>query len=113
MTAEERSLWEVLRNGKLQGLHFRRQQVIAGYIADFYCASARLAVEIDGAIHLGQRDYDAERDRALAEMGIETVRISNDRVASDLTAVLSSVAKKVLSRLPQSPPSQKGKGTGG
>ncbi len=48
MTFEERMLWQAIRNNALSGLHFRRQQVIAGFIVDFYCASARLAIEVDG-----------------------------------------------------------------
>src|SRR5271163_300175 len=48
MTSQERTLWESLRRNQLEGLHFRRQQVIGGFVADFYCASGRLAIEIDG-----------------------------------------------------------------
>jgi hypothetical protein len=48
MTFEERALWQAIRNNALSGLDFRRQQVIAGFIVDFYCASARLAIEVDG-----------------------------------------------------------------
>jgi very-short-patch-repair endonuclease len=51
MTPEEKILWECLRGNKLNGLHFRRQQVIEGYIVDFYCHTARLDVEVDGKIH--------------------------------------------------------------
>ena len=50
MTPEEKILWGCLRGNKLNGLHFRRQQVIAGYIVDFYCHSVRLVIEIDGKI---------------------------------------------------------------
>jgi len=67
MTPEERILWNHLRQNQLEGLHFRRQQVIAGFIADFYCDAARLAVELDGAFH--EPEYDAQRDRAFAVMG--------------------------------------------
>jgi very-short-patch-repair endonuclease len=47
MTFEERTLWRVIRNNALAGLHFRRQQVIEGFIVDFYCACARLVIEVD------------------------------------------------------------------
>src|SRR5437870_2659422 len=63
LTPCERLLWQELRTNKLEGLHFRRQQVIAGFIIDFYCASARLAIEIDGASHLARTEYDRERDQ--------------------------------------------------
>jgi very-short-patch-repair endonuclease len=51
MTPEERILWERLRRNGLNGIHFRRQQVIDGYIVDFYCQSANLIIEVDGEVH--------------------------------------------------------------
>src|SRR4051812_33525571 len=51
MTPAERLLWSHLRRNQLNGLHFRRQQVIEGFITDFYCHSAALVVEVDGRIH--------------------------------------------------------------
>src|SRR5215472_1810842 len=93
MTPQERTLWEALRRNQLNGLHFRRQQVIQGFVVDFYCASARLAIEIDGDSHLSRRKYDDERDRALARMGITTLRIGNQRVERDLDAVLRRIVE--------------------
>jgi very-short-patch-repair endonuclease len=57
--------WQHLRANQLNGLHFRRQQIIDGFIADFYCHVARLVIEVDGEIHQQQAEYDAERDRVL------------------------------------------------
>ena len=51
MTAEEKILWRHLRTNRLQGLHFRRQQVFDGFIVDFYCHQSGLVVEVDGAVH--------------------------------------------------------------
>ncbi len=47
-TPAEAAAWQILRNRGLFGLKFRRQQVIAGFIVDFYCSAARLALELDG-----------------------------------------------------------------
>jgi very-short-patch-repair endonuclease len=66
-TRAETILWQALRGGKLGGLHFRRQQVIDGYIVDFYCHAARLVVEVDGSVHEYQRGEDAEREQALED----------------------------------------------
>ncbi len=66
-TGAEAKLWCFLRAGRLKGLHFRRQQVIDGFIADFYCHSAGLVIELDGAVHQAQLEYDTERDRILRE----------------------------------------------
>ncbi|WP_292738042.1 DUF559 domain-containing protein [Nostoc sp. JL31] len=51
MTPEEKILWQHLRANRLNGLHFRRQQIINGFIADFYCHSTALVIEVDGKIH--------------------------------------------------------------
>jgi very-short-patch-repair endonuclease len=65
--------------------------VIAGFIVDFYCASAQLAIEVDGSSHSGRQDYDSERDRALANLGIRTLRVPNESVANDLAEVLRKI----------------------
>ncbi|HUO03791.1 MAG TPA: amidophosphoribosyltransferase [Candidatus Binataceae bacterium] len=98
MTREERLLWNALKTNALGGLHFRRQQVIAGFIVDFYCASARLAIEIDGGVHLGRKGYDFERDRALSELGIRTLRLSNESIASDFANVLCKINEEISSQ---------------
>ena len=92
MTAPERRLWGRLRGNQLDGLHFRRQQVIDGFIVDFYCHSAGLIVEVDGGVHQQQRRYDAERDRVMCQRGLRVLRFSNDEVAGDLAAVLQRIA---------------------
>ncbi len=92
MTPQEKILWRALRNDSLDALHFRRQQVIAGYIVDFYCASVGLAVELDGDSHLHRTAQDTLRNRALAEMRIRTLRIANQEVNQDLEAVLRKIA---------------------
>ena len=111
MTPQEKILWHALRRDAFGALHFRRQQVVAGYIIDFYCASAMLAVEIDGASHLGTTDHDRIRDRALLEMGITTLRISNNAVDRNLDDVLKRIAKYTspLTPLPSGEGNKKGK----
>jgi len=69
MTRAERVLWQRLKAGRLQGWHFRRQQVIDGFIVDFYCHAAGLVLEIDGGVHEQQREYDTERDAVLLARG--------------------------------------------
>ena len=91
MTSEGRALWQALRRNSL-GLHFRRQQIIAGFIVDFYCHAAGLAVELDGTIHEGRVDYDAERERVLARLGVRVLRIRNDAVRRNLGSVVEQIA---------------------
>jgi hypothetical protein len=64
MTPAERVLWNKLRRNRCDGLHFLRQQVISGFVLDFYCDAARLAVEPDGAFH----DFEYDRRREQAEV---------------------------------------------
>lgn len=91
MTPTEKILWAQLRTNRLDGLHFRRQQVIAGFIVDFYCHAAGLAVELDGPIHAQRADYDRERDRVLKEIGVRVLRFKNEEVLENLEAVLTAI----------------------
>jgi len=83
MTPAEKILWQELRANKL-GVHFRRQQVIAGFIVDFYCHKAGLVIEVDGGdVHDLQEDEDARRDKVLSGMGLRIIRFRNDGVVKD------------------------------
>jgi very-short-patch-repair endonuclease len=64
-TPEERILWQHLRRNQITGWHFRRQHVLSGFIMDFYCPAARLAVELDGVHHVEQREADEQRNAIL------------------------------------------------
>ncbi|MCF4968427.1 endonuclease domain-containing protein [Nostoc sp. CMAA1605] len=88
MTPAEKILWEYLRSNCLHGLHFRRQQIIDGFIADFYCHAARLVIEVDGKIHEQQAEYDAEREKVLSARGLHLLRINNEEVVQEIDRVL-------------------------
>jgi very-short-patch-repair endonuclease len=93
MTRSEWLLWQELRAGRLGGAHFRRQQVIDGFIVDFYCHAAALVVEVDGAVHGGQRHYDAERDDFLRQRGLTVLRVTSEQVEHALRDVLTQISK--------------------
>ena len=97
MTPEEGILWNQLRQNRSAGLHFRRQQVISGFIADFYCDAARLAVELDGPLH--EPEYDAERDDALARAGVVVLRIENRELRQHLASILERITAKAQERI--------------
>jgi very-short-patch-repair endonuclease len=92
MTPTETLLWDRLRRSQLNGLHFRRQQVVRGFIADFYCHQAALVVEVDGSIHDGRQEADRERDAALAAAGFRTLRFTNHQVETAIENVLQTIA---------------------
>jgi very-short-patch-repair endonuclease len=89
-TPEEKILWEELRGSRL-GVHFRRQQLIATYIADFYCHSAAVAIELDGSGHQRQPGYDRLREQAFTKLGIRTLRFTNQELRNELAAVVSKI----------------------
>jgi len=76
-TVAERTLWNALRRNQLNGLHFRRQQVMAGFIVDFYCHSVRLVIEVDGEAHASRTAADRARDRVLRCHGLRILRVKN------------------------------------
>ncbi len=97
MTLAEKILWKELRANKLMGLHFRRQQIVHGYFADFYCHQHELIVELDGGIHELQKEYDAERAAYLISLGFRITRFKNEEIFKDLQSVLLKIVKECKS----------------
>ena len=95
MTPAERVLWKHLRGSKIHGVRFRRQQVIYGYIADFYCHPAALVIELDGPIHDQQTEYDTERQMIIELNELRILRFTNYQVMNDLETVLSIISAAV------------------
>jgi leucyl-tRNA synthetase len=81
-TAVEATAWPILRDRALCGLKLRRQQVIAGFLVDFYCPSQRLVLELDGGVHDDptQREHDRGRTEALRQLAIRVLRVPNHHV---------------------------------
>jgi very-short-patch-repair endonuclease len=94
MTNAERMLWQHLRGGRLHGLKFRRQQVIDGFIVDFYCHAAGLVVEVDGAVHQAQAAYDERRTRVLKMRDLRVLRLPNDQIEQHIEGVLEHIAEQ-------------------
>jgi very-short-patch-repair endonuclease len=101
MTEAEQHLWRFLRRKQIHGVTFNRQKPLLDYIVDFYCAKARLVIELDGGQHF-EPDYlqkDLERDRALAGLGLMTLRFDNRQVLSETEAVLERIRAVVEERV--------------
>ncbi|MCU0490637.1 MAG: endonuclease domain-containing protein, partial [Chloroflexaceae bacterium] len=92
-TSAENMLWHLLRNRQLGGAKFRRQHPVIGYILDFYCHEARLAVEVDGSHHAApqQARYDRERTERLEQEGIQVLRFWNNQVLHEPEQVLEAI----------------------
>jgi formimidoylglutamate deiminase len=102
MTEAEKFLWTQLKDRKLDNLKFRRQQLIEGFILDFYCDAAKLGIELDGEIHSIKEviEYDEQRTQFLKEFGIEIIRFSNDEVIKNTNQVLDKIKQAVNERTP-------------
>jgi len=92
LTQPERNLWSLLRRNEL-GLHFRRQHPIGPYILDFYCAAAKLAIELDGPAHDDRQAQDERRTRWLSNEGIRVLRFTATDIEVKPAAVLSTIAR--------------------
>ena len=106
MTPAERRLWNSLKANRLDGWHFCRQQIIDGFIVDFYCHKAGLVVEVDGPIHLKLKIEDEERTSILLARGLNILRFNNREVMNNLDDVLLTI-RDVLGPpqpTPQPPP---------
>ena len=99
MTKEEKHLWyDFLRTYPIR---FLRQKILGKYIADFYCAEAKLVIELDGSGHYTSetKTYDAERTEFLSEYGLLVIRVLNREVTSNFYGVCEYIDKIVKERI--------------
>ena len=102
MTKQEKHLWyDFLRTYPVR---FSRQKVLGKYIADFYCAKAKLVIELDGSGHETEqgKQYDKQRTEFLNEYGLRIIRIQNKAIDRNFFAVceyIDSAVKQSLSQL--------------
>ncbi|MFM7016840.1 MAG: endonuclease domain-containing protein [Bacteroidota bacterium] len=96
-TEAEKCIWQLLKN-KQVGFKIRRQHIIDDFIVDFVCLNKRLVIEIDGKIHLNQKEHDELRTSQLSELGYKVIRFSNeevfanpDKVANQIKLMLESI----------------------
>jgi very-short-patch-repair endonuclease len=98
LTPAEAALWTALKNTKLAGRKFRRQQSVGNYILDFYCPSQKLAIELDGEAHFQDRgrENDSKRTLYLQSLGIRVIRFENQLVFDDIERVLNIIRSKFM-----------------
>ena len=101
MTPQERKLWYSFL--RAYPVKFYKQRIIGPFIADFYCASAKLVIELDGWQHyetVGQ-DYDQKRDQYMKAQGLRVLRFSNREINEEFTAVCEAIDMAVQGQLPE------------
>jgi very-short-patch-repair endonuclease len=101
MTRAETLLWRYIKAHRIDGLGFRRQVPMRGYIADFVCHAARLVVELDGERHdfESRQKSDAARDRWFASEGFRVLRFTNDEVLGNLEGVVETIRREASERV--------------
>lgn len=99
-TLGEEILWKYLKGSRL-GMKFRRQYGVGNYVVDFYCASARLAVELDGASHDGPEAqlYDDVRQKDIESLGIRVIRFSESEAVRNPEVVAERIRRITSSLL--------------
>jgi very-short-patch-repair endonuclease len=92
LTPAEAKLWTYLQRNQL-GRKFRRQHSVDNYILDFYCATERLAIELDGEGHFTDqgKQYDVLRCEYLHQYSIRVIRFENYRVFEDIDNVIAEI----------------------
>ncbi|RCW91514.1 endonuclease domain-containing protein [Winogradskyella arenosi] len=93
LTPSEAFLWKHLKSRQLQKRRFQRQHSINNYIVDFYCASEKLIIELDGDVHNNPnvQEYDEKRTQYLENLGYRVIRFENRMVFDFLPSVLEEI----------------------
>ncbi len=94
MTNAESILWNRLRNRQVCGCKFRRQQILLGFIADFYCEEAKLVIEVDGGLHETKEQIivDIHKDDVYNELRLTVMRITNEEIENDIDSVIEKIS---------------------
>ena len=91
LTPAEKKLWEYLRSKRFAKFKFRSQHPIPPYIVDFFCASCRLVIEMDGESHVGKERYDARRQKFLEKQGLTVLRFWDFELFENIDDVLEII----------------------
>ena len=99
-TSAEAELWNILKSKKLKARKFRRQDSIGNYIVDFYCASEKLVIELDGNPHgeYHKIEKDIKRDQYLEGLGFSILRFENRLVFQEPEFVKNEIIKTFKER---------------
>jgi very-short-patch-repair endonuclease len=99
MTPAENLLWKVLKNKEIFKVRFKRQHPVSIFVVDFYCHKYKLAIEVDGDIHLRQEvmERDDGRTHDIEKLGIKILRFTNQDVIEKTDWVKDSILNEISS----------------
>ncbi len=102
-TPAEKLFWKNISHDKIFGLRFLRQYGVGPYILDFYCSKIRLAIEVDGEVHVNQERklYDSDRNKYLESLNIKVIRFWNNDVLKNTKKVLEEL-KDAIQKIKES-----------
>jgi very-short-patch-repair endonuclease len=102
MTEAEKILWEELKKKEIFKARWKRQHPIDIFIVDFYCHKFKLAVEVDGEIHLNKEilEHDDGREYEIEKFGIKILRFTNKDVFEDIESVKKRIFHEITSLSP-------------
>lgn len=98
MTPQERKLWYLFLRSYPVKIY--KQRIIGSFIVDFYCASAKLVIEVDGAQHYTDEglQYDKNRSEVLARYGLKVLRFSNHEINTQFSSVCEAIHNAICER---------------
>lgn len=105
-TVAEILLWNRLKRGQRRGFDFHRQKPILHWIADFYCAELKLAVEIDGDSHRFKPDADRAKESGLRSLGLALLRFGDAEVKNNPEAVVAAIDRWIVENCAARPPEE-------
>ena len=99
MTPHERKLWYLFL--RKYPVKIYKQRIVGSFIVDFYCAAAKLVIEIDGSQHyeLQGMKYDAERTEFLSSLGLMVLRYSNREIDTEFNSVCEQIDITIRGRM--------------
>jgi very-short-patch-repair endonuclease len=102
LTPAETKLWNILRDSKLEGCKFRRQETISNYIVDFICYEKSLIIEIDGGQHNKKTNelFDKERTGYLNNQGFKVLRFWNNEILENIEGVYNIIVNTIKETKP-------------
>lgn len=103
-TEAEKLFWWEVRDRRLDGFKFKRQYLVAGYIADFVCLERKLIIELDGGQHSESTEYDTKRSAILEEHGFRVMRIWNAEIFKNMEGVIDAVLAELGGKGPSPSP---------
>jgi very-short-patch-repair endonuclease len=112
-TTPEGVLWALLRDSRLAGYKFRRQHPLGPYVADFFCHSLKLVLELDGHNHFNNSDqiaHDEKRTRWMQAKGYTVLRILNSDVIMNPEGVCQMIVEYIARQSPHPGPLPRGEG---